>query len=45
MLHTKVIGILLLEKKIFKGFLPYMDMAVILVMWPEPFEQTFIPTP
>ena len=24
-------------------FLPYMAMAAILVMWPEPFEQTFVP--
>ena len=25
-----------------KGFLPYMGMVAILVMWPEPFEQTFV---
>ena len=25
------------EKKIFKEFLPYMDMAAILVMWPKYF--------
>ena len=24
-------------------FLPYMGMAAILVMWPEPFEQLFVP--
>ena len=24
-------------------FLPYMGMAAILVMWPRPFEQTFVP--
>ena len=28
----KVIGLLVLEQKIFKGFLPYMGVAVILVM-------------
>ena len=28
------IGPLVLEKKIFEGFLPYMGMAAILVMWP-----------
>ena len=29
---------------IFEGFLPYMDMVAILVMWPRPREQTpFIP--
>ena len=28
----KVIGLLVLEKKIFEGFLPYMGMAAILVM-------------
>ena len=27
----------------FKGFLPYMGLAAILVMWPGPFEQTFVP--
>ena len=34
MLHTKFvkIGPLVLEKKIFEGFLPYMGMAAILVM-------------
>ena len=34
MLHTKpkVIGPLVLEKKIFEGFLPYMGVAAILDM-------------
>ena len=27
----------------FLRFLPYMGMAAILVMWPGPFEQTFVP--
>ena len=39
----KIIGSLVLANKIFKGFLPYMGMAAILVMWPKPCEQTFIP--
>ena len=45
MLHTKVkvIGPLVLEKKIFEGFSPYMDVAAILVMWPNCPEQTFVP--
>ena len=30
------------EKKIFKGFLPYMSMAAILVMWPASCHQIFI---
>ena len=38
----KVIGPLVLEMKIFEGFLPY-TVAAILVMWPRPREQTFIP--
>ena len=29
--------------KDFQRFLPYIGMAAILVMWPGPFEQTFIP--
>ena len=37
----KVIGPLVLEKKILEGFLPYM--AATLVMWPRPREQTFVP--
>ena len=40
MVNTQV---LVLEKKIFEGFLPYMGVAVILVMWPRPREQTFVP--
>ena len=32
MLHTKAIGLLVPEKKIFKGVLPYMGMKAILVM-------------
>ena len=39
----KVIGPLVPEKKIFEGFLPYMGMSAILVMWPRPREQTFVP--
>ena len=27
----------------FLMFLPYMGMAAILVMWPGPFEQSFVP--
>ena len=34
MLHTKSQGLLVPEKKIFKGFLPYMGVVAILVMWP-----------
>ena len=30
--RPKVIGLLVLEKKIFKGFLPYMGVAAIFVM-------------
>ena len=30
------------EKKIFEGFLPYMGMAAILVMWPELFIYTLV---
>ena len=29
----------------FKGFLPYMGVVAILVMWPGPFQQTFVPHP
>ena len=39
----KVIGALVLEKKIFEAFLPYMGVAAILVMWHRPRKQTFIP--
>ena len=37
MLHTSFveIGPAVPEKKIFEGFLPYMGMAAILVMWPK----------
>ena len=44
MLHTKFrgIGLLVTEKKIFKGFLPYVGMAVILVMGPTSCYQIFI---
>ena len=38
----KVIGLLVLEKKIFEGFLLYMSVAAILIMWPRPCEQTFV---
>ena len=31
-------------EEIFKGVLPYMGMAAILVMWPWPFIQTFLPS-
>ena len=31
------------EKKIFEGFLLYMSMVAILVMWPGPHMQTFVP--
>ena len=36
------IGPLVLEKKIFEGFLPYMGMAAILVMYPASCHQIFI---
>ena len=42
-LSHKVIGPLFLKKKIFEGFLPYMGVAAILVMWPRPRKQTFVP--
>ena len=32
------------QKKIFKGFLSYMGMAATLVIWPGPFEKTFVPS-
>ena len=31
------------RKEDFLRFLPYMGMVAILVMWPGPFEQTFVP--
>ena len=36
------IGLPVPEKKIFKGFLPYMGMGAILVMWPASCHQIFI---
>ena len=36
------IGQPVLEKKIFEGFLPYLGMAAILVMWPASFYQIVI---
>ena len=36
------IGLPILEKKIFEGFLPYMGMAAILVMGPASCHQIFI---
>ena len=36
------IGPLVPEKKIFEGFLPYMGVVAILVMWPASFHQIFI---
>ena len=38
----KVIGFLVMEKKIFEGSLPYMGVTAILVMWPRPREYTFV---
>ena len=45
MLHTKPQGHWLFGsgEEIFDGFLPYMGVAAILVMWARPREQTFIP--
>ena len=37
------IGPLILEKKIFKGILPYMDMVAILIKWPRCGEHIFVP--
>ena len=36
------IGPAVLEKKIFEGFLPYMGVGAILVMWPATCSQIFI---
>ena len=36
------IGLPVQEKKIFEGFLPYMGVAAILVMWPVSCHQIFI---
>ena len=45
MLHTKFLGHRPFGsgEEDFLRFLPYMGMAAILVMWPGPFEQTFVP--
>ena len=37
------IGLAVPAKKIFKRFLPYMDMAAILVIWPDLFIITLVP--
>ena len=41
--RPKAISPLVPEKKIFEEFLPYMDMAAILIMWPRCAKQTFVP--
>ena len=41
--RPKVIGPLVPEEKIFEGFLPYMGMTAILVMWSRCPKQTFVP--
>ena len=43
MLYTKFHANRLRKKRFFKGFLSYMGMAAILVMWPGPHMQTFVP--
>ena len=45
MLHTKFQGHWCFGsgEEDFLRFLPYIGMAAILVMWPGPFEQTFVP--
>ena len=45
MLHTKPQGHWPIGsgEESFEGFLPYMGVAAILVMWPRPLEQTFVP--
>ena len=35
---SKVISLKVLETEDFEGFLPYMGMAAILVLWPRPSE-------
>ena len=47
MLHTKFKGHHSFgsREEDFLRFLPYMGMAAILVMWPGPFEQIFVPHP
>ena len=44
MIHTSVveIGKLVPEKKIFGGFLSYMGVAAVFVMWPRCRKQTFV---
>ena len=37
------IGPAFLEKKIFEGFLPYIGIAAILVMWPGLFINKLVP--
>ena len=36
-------GPFVLEKKIFEEFLTYMGVVAILVKWPRPHEQIFVP--
>ena len=46
LLHTKIQGNQPFdsrEEDFFFRFLPYMGMAATLVMWPGPFQQTFVP--
>ena len=45
MLHTKPQGHgpFGSGEEMFEGFLPYMGVAAILVIWPRPHEQTFVP--
>ena len=45
MLHTKFQGYRSIGsgEEDFLGFLPYMGMVAMLVMWPKPFEQLFFP--
>ena len=45
MLHTKFQGHRPIGsgEEDFSRFLPYMGMAAMLVMWPGPFEQLFVP--
>ena len=34
-MKNMAIGLLVPENKIFKGFLPYMEVVAIVVMWPD----------
>ena len=45
MLHTKFRGNLSAGSGVydFEGFLPYVDVVAILVMWPRCLEHTFVP--